>query len=87
LGLFTYLNQGAEEFSSKKSLGDSGSFLLVNDEEQHGLWPAFADVAPGWRVVYGEAGRASCLNYIEANWTDSRPLSLRERLGSGPGVG
>ena len=70
-----------------KSLGDSRSFLLVNDEEQHSLWPAFADVAAGWRVDYGEAERASCLNYIEQNWTDIRPLSLWERLGSGPGVG
>ena len=41
---------------------DDGSFLvLVNDEEQHSLWPAFADVPAGWRVVYGEADRAACL--------------------------
>ncbi len=71
-----------------KSLGDSGSSLLVNDEEEHSPWLAFAeDVAACWRVVYGEADRAWCLNYIEQNWTDIRPLSLRERLGSGPGVG
>jgi MbtH-like protein len=31
---------------------DNGSFVvLVNDEEQHSLWPAFADVSAGWRVV------------------------------------
>jgi uncharacterized protein YbdZ (MbtH family) len=60
---------------------DNGSFLvLVNDEEQHSLWPAFADVPAGWRVVYGEADRAACLDYIEQNWTDIRPKSLRERL-------
>jgi len=41
---------------------DNGSFfVLVNDEEQHSLWPAFADVPAGWRVVYGEADRAACL--------------------------
>ena len=35
---------------------DNGSFfVLVNDEEQHSLWPTFADVPTGWRVVYGEA--------------------------------
>jgi uncharacterized protein YbdZ (MbtH family) len=37
-----------------ESLGhdDGGSFfVLVNDEEQHSLWPAFADVPAGWRVV------------------------------------
>jgi len=63
---------------------DNGSFLvLVNDEEQHSLWPAFADVPAGWRVVYGEADRGACLDYIEQNWTDIRPKSLRETLAAG----
>ncbi|OBA81790.1 protein mbtH [Mycobacterium sp. 1164966.3] len=68
---------------------DSGGsfFVLVNDEKQHSLWPAFANVPGGWEVFYGQADRASCLDYIESNWTDTRPLSLRERLGSGPGFG
>ena len=63
---------------------DNGSFfVLVNDEEQHSLWPTFADVPAGWRVVYGEADRAACLDYIEENWPDIRPKSLRERLAAG----
>jgi uncharacterized protein YbdZ (MbtH family) len=63
---------------------DNGSFfVLVNDEEQHSLWPTFADVPAGWRMVYGEADRAACLDYIEQNWTDIRPKSLRERLAAG----
>ena len=63
---------------------DSGGFfVLVNDEEQHSLWPVFADVPAGWRVVYGEAGRAGCLDFIEQSWTDLRPKSLRERLAAG----
>lgn len=67
---------------------DKGSFfVLVNDEEQHSLWPAFADVPEGWRVVFGEADRAACLEYIEQNWTDIRPKSLRERLAQGGGLG
>lgn len=57
--------------------------VVVNDEEQHSLWPAFADVPPGWRVVCGEAERAASLDYIEQNWTDTRPTSLRERLAAG----
>jgi uncharacterized protein YbdZ (MbtH family) len=62
---------------------DEGSFVvLVNDEEQHSLWPTFADVPAGWRVVHGEADRTACLDYIEANWPDIRPKSLRERLSS-----
>nr|WP_221218884.1 MULTISPECIES: MbtH family protein [unclassified Mycolicibacterium] len=60
---------------------DEGRFVvLVNDEEQHSLWPTFADVPAGWRVVHGEADRAECLDYIEANWPDIRPKSLRDRL-------
>jgi uncharacterized protein YbdZ (MbtH family) len=65
---------------------DDGSYVvLVNDEEQHSLWPVFADVPAGWRVVFGEAARAECLEYVEQNWTDIRPKSLRERLAQGAG--
>lgn len=65
---------------------DNGSFyVLVNDEEQHSLWPAFADVPAGWRVVYGETDRAACLEYIEQNWPDIRPKSLRDKLATGRG--
>lgn len=60
---------------------DDGSFyVLINDEEQHSLWPTFAEVPAGWRVVHGEAGRAECLDFIEQNWPDIRPKSLRDRL-------
>jgi uncharacterized protein YbdZ (MbtH family) len=63
---------------------ESANFLvLVNEEEQHSLWPTFADVPDGWRVVYGEADRASCLEYIEREWPDIRPKSLRDRLAEG----
>jgi MbtH protein len=54
-----------------------GTFVvLLNDEDEHSLWPDFADVPEGWRVVSGPADRATCLNYIERNWTDMRPRSL-----------
>lgn len=63
---------------------NSGFFVLVNNEEQHSLWPTFADVPAGWQVAYGEADHASCLDYIERSWPDIRPKTLRERLaGSG----
>jgi uncharacterized protein YbdZ (MbtH family) len=73
-----------EPMSTNPFDDENGSFLvLVNDEEQHSLWPTFSDVPVGWRVVYGEADRAACLDYIEQNWTDIRPRSLRERLAEG----
>ncbi|MGV0835204.1 MbtH family protein [Mycolicibacterium thermoresistibile] len=60
---------------------DNGTFyVLVNDEDQHSLWPEFAAVPAGWRTVFGPAGRAECLNYVEQNWTDLRPKSLRDAM-------
>ncbi|GFG67812.1 protein mbtH [Mycobacterium kubicae] len=60
---------------------DAGSFyVLINDEEQHSLWPAFAEVPAGWRVVTGPGTRADCLAYVEHNWADMRPKSLREAM-------
>ncbi|GGS49198.1 MULTISPECIES: MbtH family protein [Actinokineospora] len=57
---------------------ESGTFyVLVNAEEQHSLWPTFAAVPEGWRVVFGEASRQDCLDYVEREWTDLRPKSLR----------
>ncbi|MFH9089282.1 MbtH family protein [Streptomyces sp. NPDC017673] len=59
-----------------------GTFLvLVNDENQHSLWPEFAEVPEGWTVVHSADTRQSCLDYIETHWTDLRPKSLRERTG------
>lgn len=54
--------------------------VLVNDEQQYSLWPAFADVPDGWRVVFGDGDRVSCLDYVERNWADMRPRSLQEAL-------
>ncbi|MEU4269123.1 MbtH family protein [Streptomyces sp. NPDC026092] len=54
-----------------------GSFLvLVNDENQHSIWPSFAEVPAGWRAVFGEDTREACLAYVEENWKDLRPASL-----------
>ncbi|GAP48934.1 MbtH family protein [Streptomyces azureus] len=56
-----------------------GTFLvLVNDEGQHSLWPAFAAVPDGWQPVFGEASRQECLDHVERAWTDMRPRSLVE---------
>jgi MbtH protein len=60
---------------------DNGTFLvLVNDEGQHSLWPAFAEVPAGWTVAHPEGTRQSCMEYIEANWTDIRPASIVQAM-------
>ncbi|MGW3335425.1 MbtH family protein [Streptomyces rubiginosohelvolus] len=61
---------------------DGRFFVLVNEEEQHSLWPAFAEIPAGWRTVFGEAGRQECLDYVEKHWTDLRPRSLREAMAA-----
>jgi MbtH protein len=52
-------------------------FVLINEEEQYSLWPTFAEVPSGWKVVFGENSRAECLEFVEKEWTDMRPKSLR----------
>ncbi|WP_331766067.1 MbtH family protein [Embleya sp. NBC_00896] len=56
---------------------DSAEYkVLINDEGQHSLWPAFAGIPDGWTVALDDSSRQDCLGYIEEHWTDLRPLSL-----------
>lgn len=50
--------------------------VLVNQEGQHSLWPSFAATPVGWDLVFGEATRKQCLEYVEKAWTDMRLASL-----------
>jgi MbtH protein len=54
--------------------------ILVNHEEQYSLWRADIGVPAGWRQVFGPAGKADCLDYVNKTWTDMRPLSLRKAI-------
>ncbi|MFI6977559.1 MbtH family protein [Embleya sp. NPDC050154] len=54
--------------------------VVVNDEEQHSLWPLRTDPPAGW-VPTGFVGtREECSAHIDRVWPDIRPLSLRRRL-------
>ncbi|MFE0690407.1 MbtH family protein [Streptomyces sp. JH002] len=65
---------------------ESADYLaVVNAEGQHSLWPAFAEVPPGWNVVAGPAGREDCLRFITENWQDMRPKSLVAALSRSAG--
>ncbi|MBK3496764.1 MbtH family protein [Viridibacillus sp. YIM B01967] len=51
--------------------------VLINEEDQHSLWPAFLVIPEGWSVIYREESRQDCLEYINTNWTDLQPKSLK----------
>lgn len=58
-----------------------GTYLvLVNDENQHSLWPSFVEVPAGWTVALKETNRQAALDYVNENWTDMRPKSLIDAM-------
>lgn len=59
---------------------DGEFFVVVNDEEQYSIWPSDREIPAGWNAVGDAARRADCLAWIEQNWTDMRPKSLREAM-------
>ena len=54
--------------------------VVVNDEEQYSISPNHLPVPAGWRPVGVEGQKQTCLDWIEQNWTDMRPASLRRRM-------
>jgi len=57
---------------------DGTYLVLVNDENQHSLWPSY--VPAGWRTAHGPTDRQSCVDFVERNWTDMRPQSLIDAM-------
>lgn len=51
--------------------------VVVNHEEQYSIWPQDRTLPLGWREGGKEGTREECLGYIEEQWTDMRPLSVR----------
>ncbi|MGO1182819.1 MAG: MbtH family protein [Micrococcaceae bacterium] len=56
--------------------------VLVNEANQHSLWPDFADVPQGWVVVFGPASKDECTGYVNAHWHDITPARPMERVTS-----
>lgn len=51
--------------------------VVVNHEEQFSIWAAGKQLPEGWKPVGEPKNREDCLSYIEENWIDMRPKSLR----------
>jgi MbtH protein len=75
------MGQKGPQVSNPFENPDGRYFVLVNHEGQHSLWPSFAEIPAGWTVAFGEDDRRACLEYVDTNWTDMRPLSLIEAMG------
>jgi MbtH protein len=50
--------------------------VLVNEENQHSLWPMSLAIPAGWNEIGPRGARKLCLDWIDKNWTDLRPKSL-----------
>jgi MbtH protein len=65
---------------------ENGNYIvLINAEGQYSIWPAFLDIPSGWNIIYGEESRQVCLDYINSQWGDMRPNSLKSVTSSSEG--
>jgi uncharacterized protein YbdZ (MbtH family) len=60
--------------------------VLRNEENQHSLWPEFAEVPAGWTLVHGPASREECMDYVREHWVDLRPRGVAEFIAAQTGT-
>lgn len=53
---------------------------VVNHEEQYSIWPADRELPLGWLDAGRTGTKQEVIAWIEAVWTDMRPLSLRKKM-------
>ena len=63
--------------------GDGRWTVLINHEEQYGLYPAGGPVPEGWRTAGFVGTEDECQAYVDERWTDLRPASLRRAMEGG----
>lgn len=68
------------EMSNPFENDEASYVVLKNAEDQHSLWPSHIEVPDGWTVVHESDTRQACLEYVEREWTDLRPRSLKEKM-------
>ncbi|MGE3875601.1 MAG: MbtH family protein [Parvibaculaceae bacterium] len=74
-------NEDQEQATTNPFDDENGTFVvLLNEDEQYSLWPAHIDVPAGWRIVHPADSRRACFDFIEGNWNDLRPKSLRKAM-------
>jgi len=55
-------------------------YVVKNHEEQYSIWPSYRQIPQGWKAVGVAKDKADCLSFIEEEWVDMKPLSLRKKM-------
>lgn len=51
--------------------------VLINADDQYGLFPAELPAPAGWTLAGYAGTEAGCIAYVDEHWTDMRPRSIR----------
>lgn len=51
--------------------------VVINQELQYSIWQADKVIPLGWDSNGFSGSKEDCLNHIEREWKDMRPLSIR----------
>jgi amino acid adenylation domain-containing protein/thioester reductase-like protein len=68
-------NEGDALRSPWSRTGDS-YLIVVNDQEQHAIWPAALRLPAGWHPRSSAMSKQACLDAIASAWQDVAPASL-----------
>jgi MbtH protein len=61
---------------------DRGTYrVAVGPQEQYSLWPADAELPPGWRGCGRAGSKDECVAYLAEVWTAAAPMPLPRRAG------
>jgi MbtH protein len=56
--------------------------VVTNHERQYSIWPVERELPTGWTDEGTRGTKEECLLHIKKTWTDMRPWSLRQQMGS-----
>lgn len=74
------MDEAAKVIDNNFNIDGDRFVVLTNSELQYSLWPSGKAIPSGWSCVFAAASKAECLAYVEAHWTDLRPLSVRDGI-------
>lgn len=74
------MSQPSTETDTSSSTDTEQYHVVVNDEEQYSIWRVGREIPAGWRPVGEPAAKDRALAWIDENWTDMRPLSVRRAM-------